>query len=189
MYKIILPLALIFLGLISCNSKSEDSEITNHNEEDTHQSDNELLVIDKVLQDGGHFIGLEEFDVSSPISIDSMLENVRVEGIFVGQIKGDLSQVCQKAGCWVTFNNSNGDETYVFFKDHYTIPIETPSGTSVVINGQAKIDTLSVDFQKHLLDDASDAGEDISDEDYNAITEDKIDVSFEASGIIILPVQ
>ena len=64
-------------------------------------------------------------------------------------------------------------EVRIFFKDHFTIPTETPIGTDVVINGTAKADTFSVEFQRHLLDDAKESGEEVSEEEYNAIVEDK----------------
>ena len=62
-------------------------------------------------------------------------------------------------------------------------------GQTITVNCTSSEMFQFLDFQKHLLDDASDAGKDVSEEDYNAIVEDKIDVSFVASGIIILPVQ
>jgi hypothetical protein len=153
--------------------------------EETNEHKQGSVVINKELSDSSCFIGLEEFDVSASFTVDQMLDTVNNEGNFQGQVAGKLHAVCQKMGCWVTIQSSFGEEIRVFFKDHFTIPVETPIGTDVIINGIAKSDTISVDFQKHLLDDSREAGNEVSEEEYNAIVEDKIEVSFEATGIII----
>ena len=72
-----------------------------------------------------------------------------------------------------------------FFRDHFTIPIETASGTEAVLYGDLVMDTLSIDFQKHLLDDAKEAGDEVSQEEYDAITEDKIEASFDCESILV----
>jgi len=143
------------------------------------------VVINKELSDSSYFIGLEDFELTTASNVDGMLSSFNAQGQYKGQVSGKLHAVCQKAGCWITMQSSNEEEMRIFFKDHFTIPIETPIGTDVVINGIAKADTFTVDFQKHLLDDSREAGNEVSEEEYNAITEDKIEISFEATGIII----
>ena len=55
------------------------------------------------------------------------------------------------------------------------------SGKKVVIDGYAYVDETSVDMLRHY---AEDAGK--SEEEIKAITEPKKEVSFEASGVVIV---
>ena len=153
--------------------------------EESEEHEEGPVVINKELSDSSYFIGLEEFEHSSASDIDQMLDSFFIDGGYEGQVSGKLHAVCQKAGCWITMQSSNKEEIRIFFKDHFTIPIETPIGSDVVINGIAKHDIFTIEDQKHLLDDSREAGNDVSEEEYNAITEYKYEISFEATGIII----
>jgi hypothetical protein len=44
---------------------------------------------------------------------------------------------------------------------------------------------MDVDMQKHLLDDAAEAGEEVSQADYDAITEDKLELVFDCESILV----
>ena len=70
-----------------------------------------------------------------------------------------------------------------------SIPTDTPSGYEVIMNGVGQVDTTSIELQKHFLDDAKEAGEAVSQADYDAITEDLIEVSFDCDGLLIPPVE
>lgn len=100
-------------------------------------------------------------------------------------VKANVHQICGKAGCWISVMPNSGEEVMVFFKDHFTIPIDGTTGKQVVFHGVAKMDTTSVDMQKHLLDDRKDAGEAISQEQYDAITGPIYEPIFIADGIMV----
>ncbi|MBK6525468.1 MAG: DUF4920 domain-containing protein [Crocinitomicaceae bacterium] len=106
-------------------------------------------------------------------------------GAFTDKVSVKIAEVCQKAGCWITFDDEKGGSIRVFFRDHFTIPIETATGTEAILYGSLVMDTLSVDFQKHLLDDAKEAGEEVSQAEYDAITEDKIETTFDCESILV----
>lgn len=189
MKKIIFPLAVgVAFSLSSCGETkteehSEETTTENH-EEATHEEVTEE--VEEIIVDGMHFYGLEQFDsAAEAISADSMYKAVMAEGAFEGIVKAEINEVCQKAGCWVKLKRDSTQSVMVFFKDHFGIPTETVAGTEAIMHGVAMMDTLSVDFQKHLLDDARENGEEVSDEEYAAITEDKIEVSFEVDGILV----
>jgi len=118
-------------------------------------------------------------------SVDAMLTSIEETGGFDGKVAVTINEVCQKAGCWITFNNGDNEPIRVFFRDHFTIPTETASGTEAILYGQAVQDTLTVDFQKHLLDDAAENGQEVSQEEYDAITEDKIETTFDCESILV----
>lgn len=186
MKKIIFPLALgVVFSLNSCGEKAEEhaEEVSTENHEEIVE---EEIGPEEVIINGMHFYGLQQFDMGQEMfSADSMYAEVMATGEFAGLVKAEIEEVCQKAGCWVKLKRSNGENTMVFFKDHFGIPTTTVPGTEALMFGVAKVDTLSVDFQKHLLDDAKENGEEVSDEEYAAITEDKIEVSFEVDGVLM----
>ena len=114
--------------------------------------------------------GLTQIDDQGEIAELSAMNSAIEKGGFQGKVSVQIAEVCQKAGCWIVFNNENGEPVRVFFRDHFTIPIETASGTNAILYGMTKVDTISVDFQKHLLDDAVEAGTEVSQEEYDGET-------------------
>ena len=93
-------------------------------------------------------------------------------------IKAPLSAVCQNAGCWVQVPKPDGKPLMVRFKNHFTIPPATPSGTESFIHGVAYWDTVSVKALRHY---AEDAGKSI--EEINKITQPEFKLNFEGDGI------
>ncbi len=118
-------------------------------------------------------------------SVQKMNEILQTTGAFEGKIAVTINEVCKKAGCWITFDNEGKDPVRVFFRDHFTIPTTTPSGTSAILFGIANQDTLTVEFQKHLLDDAVEAGKKVEQSAYDAITEDIIELTFDCEAILV----
>jgi hypothetical protein len=130
--------------------------------------------------------GHTDFDNSTAVSLETMFSEFTESKEFTGAINVTINEVCQNAGCWIRFQKPNSEESVmVFFRDHYTIPIDASLGKEAILYGQLKSDTMSVEFQKHLLDDAAANGTEVAQAEYDAITEDKIDVSFDCESILI----
>ena len=72
----------------------------------------------------------------------------------------------------------------MYFRDHFTIPIETAEGTEAILYGNLYMDTVTVDFQKHLMEDALSEGEEL-DEEAVAALEPKIVTAFDCESILI----
>ncbi|KAA5535063.1 DUF4920 domain-containing protein [Taibaiella lutea] len=70
------------------------------------------------------------------------------------QFEGKVTEVCQKEGCWLVLSTDNGaDPLMVRMKDHsFKVPKDL-NGKHVVVNGNLKKTTQSVEEQKHLLED------------------------------------
>lgn len=175
--------------LFSCGG-SEAAENTDNTTDSTavveEPTEENTLAFDGV--DKGAYTLYGHTDISADgneTSLDEMNTMVESVGIFEGKVAVTISEVCQKAGCWITFKNGDSDPIRVFFRDHFTIPIETAVGTEAIVYGIAWQDTLTVDFQKHLLDDAAENGQEIDQSEYNAITEDKIEVTFDCESILV----
>ena len=78
------------------------------------------------------------------------------------------------------------DDIRVMFGEHdFFVPVDTDESLEIVLAGYAQVDTVSIDMQKHFLDDEVEAGESISQDQYDAVTEDLVKVSFVASGILL----
>jgi len=136
--------------------------------------------------DGYEFYGMAEVKPSEALTVEEMVTKVYSNGSFDGNVSAVLDGVCKKQGCWVTMTNKSGESVRVRFKDHsFGVPTDTPEGTEVVLRGVAKMDTTSIDLQKHFLDDAKEAGQEVTQAQYDEITEDLVEISFISDGILV----
>ena len=104
------------------------------------------------------------------------------EGTTDGTFRATIVESCQKMGCWMKVEHPGQGEVMVFMNDHaFFVPKTGVSGLTAYINGSAYWDTTSVDLQKHLLEDAN-----ATQEAIDAITEDKYELQFNATGVVIL---
>lgn len=97
------------------------------------------------------------------------------------KIKGLVSEVCNKKGCWLSMKLENGQEMRVTFKDaRISVPANL-KGKEVILDGLAYVDTISIEKQKHYAEDAGKAPEDIA-----KITSPKRELAFQATGLVVL---
>lgn len=109
-----------------------------------------------------------------------LVEQVELSGQVSTKIEGTIIETCAKKGCWMKVK-ADDDTLIVRFKDYgFFVPKEGAEGKTVIINGEAFYDTLSVDLLRHY---AEDAGE--SKEKSLRITEPEFVLSFTADGVII----
>ena len=97
------------------------------------------------------------------------------------KVEVKINSICQKKGCWMYVDLGDTTEMLVRFKDYeFFVPMDATDKIAM-IEGMAKVDTLSVEWQKHLKEDAN-----ASQEEIDAISEPKIMYSIaEATGVII----
>ena len=109
---------------------------------------------------------------------DDNLSNDKLSGSIT---KGEIISSCPKKGCWVKVD-MNSEEVFVTFKNYsFFVPKEGIQGKNIIINGDIKIDTISIPQLKHY---AYDAGK--SEDIISKIKEPKITKSIEASGVAII---
>jgi len=96
------------------------------------------------------------------------------------KITGEISDVCQKKGCWMEIKNPNGEAVRVTFKDYGFFMPKDAAGRTAIMDGIAKVEITSI---ADLKEYAKDAGEDKAALD--AITEPKKELVFEANGVIL----
>lgn len=182
--------ALYLTSCCGCSgNKSEgDQHDSTHAHNEGHHDEHEessTLAFDGVEKGAYILYGHSDITPDAAATVTEMFTEMESTGSFNRKVSVKIAEVCQKAGCWITFNDEKGGSIRVFFRDHFTIPIETAAGTEAVLYGSLVMDTLSVDFQKHLLDDAKEAGQEVSQEEYDAITADKIETTFDCESILV----
>ena len=179
-------IALVLLSLTIFISCSESDKVSTNKVKDVKGNHKTEEAVVNFPVKGYSFYGLEEVKPKEAISVEEMISIINKTGAFQGNVNATLDGVCKKMGCWVTMVNKSGESIRVRFKDHkFFIPTDTPIGTSVILKGTGKVDTISIDMQKHYLDDAKEAGEEVTQDEYNNITEDLIDFSFISDGILV----
>ncbi len=121
------------------------------------------------------------FELEKSAHEDSKLfQGLEVSETLSTQISGTITDVCQAKGCWMKVNLVDGEEVFVRFKDYgFFVPTDS-AGKQVVMNGQAFVEEMSVDDQRHY---AMDKG--ASEKEVAKIVEPKRTLRFEADGVRI----
>ena len=93
----------------------------------------------------------------------------------------NINEVCSKKGCWMKLPAGETEETImVRFKDYgFFMPLDS-QGKEVIVEGKAFVKEVSVDELKHYAEDAGKSKEEIA-----KITEPKMELAFEASGVLM----
>lgn len=96
------------------------------------------------------------------------------------KLTGPIASVCQAEGCWLTLRTAEGKPIRVRFKDHAFFVPKDISGKTVVVDGWAHHERVSVAALRHY---AADAGK--SKKEIAAITQPEDQLSFEADGVLV----
>jgi hypothetical protein len=116
------------------------------------------------------------------VSVDSVVSMLKNSPQDIASIKatGKIHSVCKNKGCWMSIENSVGEPIRITFKDYgFFVPMDC-DGKTAVFEGRAYHDTVSVAMLKEY---AKDDGK--SKAEIEKITEPKISLGFEATGVII----
>lgn len=146
-----------------------------------------ILSIGLILQSCGsekeafkHY-GPEKVEMANAISLEDMVKQFNQnpqQDTFT--FSAPIVNVCQSAGCWVNVKKSDGELLRIRFKNHFGIPPKTETGNVAYFHGVAYYDTISVQLQKHFLEDGKAPQSEI-----DKIVAPKIEMNFEADGVLI----
>ncbi len=115
----------------------------------------------------------------SPQKLEKKLKkSQKIENVAV---KGKVTDVCEKKGCWLTIETEDNDKFFVKMKDYAFFVPTALKGKNVVLEGSAQTKTISVDEQKHYAEDAKKSAEEIA-----AITKPAEEIRFVATGIKVV---
>lgn len=165
MKKIFLVLVLPLLA-VACQSSNEDKSAQNESATNAEAEDG---------------VYGTEFDAEHAISMDS-LEILMASGQPLENIKvsGEIKEVCQSEGCWMTIQKKDGTGMRVTFGDHAFFIPKNLAGKTAMFEGKAYIETTSVDDLRHY---AKDEGK--SDDEIAKITTPSSELVFDATGVMI----
>lgn len=92
-----------------------------------------------------------------------------------------INDVCSKKGCWMKLPaGESGETVMVRFKDYgFFMPLDS-KGKEVIVEGKAFVKETSVEELRHYAEDAGKSAEEIA-----KITEPKVEMAFEASGVLM----
>ena len=120
------------------------------------------------------------------ITLNNISDFVKVKNLTENQaevetkIEGTILSTCPKKGCWMQVKVQE-DTILVRFKDYgFFVPKSGAENKRVIMQGQAKQDTISVELLRHYAEDAGKPLQEIE-----KITEPEYNISFLADGVII----
>lgn len=114
------------------------------------------------------------------VSLDEVIDQFSEESETQAKIAGTLENVCQNKGCWTTLKTEDGRSLRMTFENYsFFIPVDA-AGRDIIAEGVGFKKVTSVSELKHYAEDAKASPEEIA-----AITEPRVEYSFEASGVLI----
>lgn len=132
----------------------------------------------------GDYYGTDVAKVSQEqaISVEKLESKLgtinKVENIAV---KGVVTNVCPKKGCWLTIKTEDGAAFFVKMKDYAFFVPTALKGKNVILEGVAEKKVTSIEDLKHYAKDAKKTKAEI-----DAITAPKEEISFLADGIKVV---
>jgi hypothetical protein len=81
-------------------------------------------------------------------NVDAMLVMMQKNPRMKLKVKGVIEDVCKDKGCWLTIKLPNRETMRVTFKDYGFFVPKDIKGKEIVIDGIAKIDSISIEKQR-----------------------------------------
>ncbi|BAO56553.1 hypothetical protein NMS_2544 [Nonlabens marinus S1-08] len=120
-------------------------------------------------------------DAISSDQLADVYANLQPNDSTAVKVRTTINEVCAKKGCWIEV--PAGDATArVTFKDYGFFLPRNSQGQEVILEGMAYKSKTSIDDLKHY---AQDGGK--SQQEIDAIVQDEITLSFEATGALVEP--
>ncbi|NNF58298.1 MAG: DUF4920 domain-containing protein [Rhodothermaceae bacterium] len=148
------------LLLAACEVDTHD-----HTGGDVQGADASLTEGDQMVAEMGTVVGEDPGD-GAVLFVEQILEAPETYDGTPVRVAGTVSEVCQMAGCWLTFQNDEGtpfrvsvprnDDGYVF-----TFPTDV-SGQNAVVAGTLTIEETSVETLRHLAEDGGASADEIA---------------------------
>jgi len=116
------------------------------------------------------------------ISVSKLENSFAKDSTFSGKIEGEVLQVCQKKGCFMTIKSAGNQEPImVRFTDYAFFMPQDIVGKTVVVAGKAKVKESTVAWQKHYAEDLGKSKAEIA-----KITKPKKEITVVADGVLIV---
>ena len=117
------------------------------------------------------------------VALAAFAEKLSANDSLSAVVEGEVVEVCQKKGCLMTIQSPVAEDldVTVRFKDYGFFMPKSLSGSTVLVEGQAKTVVTPVEDLRHYAEDAGKSAEEIA-----AITEPKEEIEFIATGVRVL---
>jgi hypothetical protein len=115
------------------------------------------------------------------VDVVALTQQLESASSFTGKVKGKITSVCEKKGCWMKLKQENGEDIRITFKDYSFFMPQNIVGKEVVLDGVAKMTVTSVADLQHYAEDAGKSKEEIA-----KITQPKKEIEFTAKGVLVL---
>jgi hypothetical protein len=122
----------------------------------------------------------QSFRLQQPVPARDLPRVLGTKDSLALQVTGQVQDVCQVKGCWMDVRLTDNTVMKVRFKDYaFFVPADL-KGKTVVLNGQAYNQTVSVADQRHYAQDAGKPAAEIQ-----AIKAPRKSISYTASGVMV----
>ena len=123
----------------------------------------------------------EDISSEGAVSTKELLAKLEENDSVALKVESEILKTCAMKGCWMNLALADEEHMRVTFKDYgFFVPKEGVEGKTAIIEGYAQKVTTDVETLRHF---AKDEGK--SQEEIDAITEPKDEITFVASGVII----
>ncbi len=123
----------------------------------------------------------EKITADKAVSVNELPKALEASEKVSTKIVGKVTDVCPKKGCWITLETADKTKVFVKMKDYgFFVPVDM-IGKTIVLDGEAKIKTTTVEELQHYAEDAKKSKEEIA-----AITKPEKEIRFTASGILVV---
>lgn len=143
----------------------------------------EEAALDKLIGEAVQVPGQygQAIDAVQAISLDQLVTELERAGTYQGKIRGEIKEACTKKGCWISMELPGGEHMRVTFKDYGFFVPTNSQGFPIVLEGVATFTETDVETLKHFAEDQGKSQEEI-----DQIMSPKRELTFEASGVVIL---
>ncbi len=123
----------------------------------------------------------EKITADKAVSVNDLPKALETSEKVSTKIVGKVTDVCPKKGCWITLETADKTKVFVKMKDYgFFVPVDM-IGKTIVLDGEAKIKTTTVEELQHYAEDAKKSKEEIA-----AITKPEKEIRFTANGILVV---
>jgi hypothetical protein len=123
----------------------------------------------------------QKITANGAISLEQFSTRLKEGQIIPAKIKGVVTGVCTKKGCWMKMELPDKTKMQVVFKDYGFFVPAAILGKTVVLQGEGRQKIISVNELKHYAEDAKKSKEEI-----DAITKPEKQVKFTATGVLVV---
>ena len=129
----------------------------------------------------GTIYGAKNTTATGAVDIAGLPAQLAQKDSIQTKVIAKVLDVCPKKGCWMKLQINDSTTAFVKMKDYgFFVPLDM-IGKTIVLDGEAKLKTTSVDELRHYAEDAKKPQAEI-----DAINQPQKEIRFTATGIVVM---